>query len=708
MSVAVTVDQTTRNVSVTVSNQRGPAGLGYDVVSDTAPTDPNDGLRWLDSTSGITWTWYVDVDGGQWISSNAPVTQAGIEAVITDPQSFRPVLALPQIAQRDLYASPFWPLTGTLYALGDSQTYGTNASGNDYATDGRLNEEFRWANLVAAENGRSLTVENLGSPAEKMSAILGEASRSIWHSWGAVPADWTGVVAMLLGYNNMDANTTTAAYYQCIQASFRAFIARALVDGYAGIGTTGLGSAGATIGDSFTTTGSATDIPVTAGQGDRRNAFYIGNINGDKKRIALDAGEYVQFTAVAAKRSLGLFLESNTTGGTWQVTVNGNVWATGTTTYAATGGADPTDSEYPRCAWLEEIPAGAAVRLTALTGIVNWLAYGWVNATGADTADKTVILGGPTGSQSYGQTDRMIREINYRAQAAVGEFTGWPVFFADSWTGWDRATMDEEADPAHFTPDGHALVGRAFSAASRPFRATIIPEPLPFSRFAQLMDSIIPVNLDPATWAATATNGGALDTVSATVQVRCSNSADSTVLARHNSTGGMQTLLRPGDRVTPSRAHNAVNWSLPMRFSWKMNALLQTANGVARLYFGREYTNTTIGDLAAKGVGIKILNDQIYGQVHNGATLVTSPSAIGTFGLSGYWKFAIELDGAGNADFWFGDFLVWSTTGAPTGSSLALYNGIEISGTNGGDSAFYMFGLHDLKVAHIPQRERVL
>lgn len=36
-------------------------------ASNTAPSSPNPGDRWLKIDESIEFTWYVDTDGGQWV-----------------------------------------------------------------------------------------------------------------------------------------------------------------------------------------------------------------------------------------------------------------------------------------------------------------------------------------------------------------------------------------------------------------------------------------------------------------------------------------------------------------------------------------------------------------------------------------------------------------------------------------------------------------
>lgn len=41
--------------------------VDYD-YTDTAPVSPVAGTRWFDTSSGLEYVWYIDTDGGQWVS----------------------------------------------------------------------------------------------------------------------------------------------------------------------------------------------------------------------------------------------------------------------------------------------------------------------------------------------------------------------------------------------------------------------------------------------------------------------------------------------------------------------------------------------------------------------------------------------------------------------------------------------------------------
>jgi hypothetical protein len=601
-------------------------------------------------------------------------------------------------------SGPNWPTSGNLYGQGDSQTYGTNAA----VAGGRLPEAERWPNVLATTDGRNLTVTNLGRPGEKISAQGGGTTQNIWNSFGSIPWDWTGVGASMLGYNNSSTETTTPAYYGNMESAFEAFLARWLVDDYAGLGTSGwghTGSAGGTL-HGFVTTGSSGDAGVTAGESAARNPFYYGDANGALKRVHLASGQYVEFT-LADCRAAGLFLYSRPGGGGYTVTVNGQVWKTGTTAYTGVGGNDPADHWYPRVAWLEGLPASAVIRLTATSSTVTWLAYGWVPLTGARTDSKTILLAGPTGNQANGRGDRMLTELNYRAQAAVAKFRSYPVYYADPWTAWERGKFDEPSDISHFNGLGAAHVAKAFGRAGRLGRSIVLDQPVTMRRVAEYLDNFQAVELAPTLWHSTVTNGGLLTgsgTLNAFIAARCSNTASSTVLGRHNGTGTMKTLIRPSDRHA-ERDTAFIDWSLPFRVSFTMSCESQTANGSGYLYFGRPYNNTTISALSAKGLGIKLENNLLKGQVHDGTTLTTS-STLYTIATNKLIAVAIESDGNGTVRYYVNGSKVWTTTAGPTGSGGALSTSIEIAGDNGGAAAYYIWSIYRLNIAHLPIWER--
>jgi len=68
------------NIVVDATDPQNPvisstaSGGGF-TISDTAPTDPEDGDRWLDSTSGIEYTWVDDGSSSQWVETGSFAVQ---------------------------------------------------------------------------------------------------------------------------------------------------------------------------------------------------------------------------------------------------------------------------------------------------------------------------------------------------------------------------------------------------------------------------------------------------------------------------------------------------------------------------------------------------------------------------------------------------------------------------------------------------------
>lgn len=62
-------------VATQVSSGRDPL-----TVSDTAPTDPEDGHLWFDSARGLLYTYYADGDSSQWVSANNSVFNEALTA----------------------------------------------------------------------------------------------------------------------------------------------------------------------------------------------------------------------------------------------------------------------------------------------------------------------------------------------------------------------------------------------------------------------------------------------------------------------------------------------------------------------------------------------------------------------------------------------------------------------------------------------------
>jgi hypothetical protein len=595
-----------------------------------------------------------------------------------------------------------WPLTGQLYAIGDSQTYGTNSQAVDSAgtpitAANRIFQPYRWVDILASSEGRTLVVNNIGRPGQKISDQGGFAEQTVWHGFGLVPTQWTGVLTMMLGYNNLGATPMAGNFFQVMERASKAFVARAIIEDYAGIGVSGMGSTGLPQ-DGFTTTGANLPIGNPAGESNLRTAFYYGNSNGPNLSCVLAAGQYVQFTA-NDKQALGLFLRSSNIGGNYVVTVNGEEVAAGSTAYVNVGGGDPTGHQYPLVEWLENLPASAVIRLAVTSGSVIWQAYGSIPATGSVASGRLVIIAGPTGNQANSRADIMLQEIGHRVRAAAQRYEAYGVMLADPYTGWNSAAYDQVGDESHFTEAGNKHVAAAFARAGTS-RRPVLTAPVSESTFVQMLDHVNFANMDPATWGVNlTTNGGQLSTPNSVIGVRCGPSQNSTIIANEASAGGTSCLVRP-THVMPLRAGNYIDWTLPFRVSLTLVPQNQTATGIGYINFASFYNNNVFGPLSRKGFGLKIANNALQAQLF-GTALTNSPNLEILIQDIAY-QIIIQHLGGGNYEFSVNGRKRWVSSVGPTGNGAANSNGLEISATNGATTNYFIFTVVNLRVFHTP------
>jgi hypothetical protein len=154
-----------------------------------------------------------------------------------------------------------------------------------------------------------------------------------------------------------------------------------------------------------------------------------------------------------------------------------------------------------------------------------------------------------------------------------------------------------------------------------------------------------------------------------------------------------------------------LGWSIGMNAAYsdfsrpfKMGALAWisgTANpAIHRVKFAGGGNPTAPGDLAAKGLGIRIVDGgAVELQVHNGTTLTNVASSF-TPTASAPFRWIVEADGAGNATLYIdsgsGLSSVATTSAAPTGQSTlypTLVTEQESTGSYSGSSFFNNIGL---------------
>lgn len=360
------------------------------------------------------------------------------------------------------------PVTGH----GDSQMYGYNNADKPYVDGTRLKPEYRFFDQFAASLGATMPATNFGVGGVRISYNLGAPSsgstKSHFNKMGYLTsASWVGTAIFMCGFNNIgssfNAQQQTQAFHDTLHRAHEAMIARALIDDYAGIGATGIGSGGAAISDNWSTSGVAADQTMaTMGGFDNRevSAFYYGSPSGDRKRLNLAGGKFIRFRATN-KRAVGLFFETDRAGGSFSVQVNGCL--VGQFSLAADTGQDEW---FPFVVWIEGLPAVADIQIIGQNSAapVYWLAYGWTLQDSAVGKLRRIIYGSTSGNTFSTRPLDVIGRMASCAEAAVGAFgrCGYPVTFAAPYMTWDQSTDSEPDDPAHITDLGNYKICQAF------------------------------------------------------------------------------------------------------------------------------------------------------------------------------------------------------------------------------------------------------
>ena len=130
-----------------------------------------------------------------------------------------------------------------LYAIGDSQTAGSNAATGVYYTDGagKLLPQYRWPNIVARFSGRSMNVVNFAIGGQRLGwNPSGNANWSIFNQMGNLGPYNGGneqpyTLCVMGGWNSVNPYSTTEEFYKIVCKSHEANIARLLIDHWGGI-----------------------------------------------------------------------------------------------------------------------------------------------------------------------------------------------------------------------------------------------------------------------------------------------------------------------------------------------------------------------------------------------------------------------------------------------------------------------------------------
>jgi len=205
----------------------------------------------------------------------------------------------------------------------------------------------------------------------------------------------------------------------------------------------------------------------------------------------------------------------------------------------------------------------------------------------------------------------------------------------------------------------------------------------PNPNFSEILQAQLLANARMIVWrqgdSANTTTGSAIIDNSGGASLFTGATAGSVAVARLWTNLG-QTQLR-----SSSSNPSVINFARRVCVGGFFACTARTTNGISRIQIGRDASLTTAADLATRGFGIKIENDQVKIQTHNGTTL-TNSSSVYTINSDNFW-FLLNSDGAGNVSLWIDDVLVGTGTGGPTSAGSDGHNGFTCSATNGADSA---------------------
>lgn len=361
------------------------------------------------------------------------------------------------------------------YFFGDSQTYGTNGARQPYdSTDNRLLAKYRWPNILASNFGNSWVVNNYGVGSSTISYVpsrLGGAAvyslKSHFNMTGYLPIGWKGVVATMMGWNNMR-TPTPDTLVATMERAFESHIARTLIDGYAGISAS-MWDYKKTAGVNQGVTSGTNMVDVPYFKPTTGFTPFPTNKNTDPRfSVKLLPKDSVAFT-LTNKRAIALFYETDVeASGSFDVYVNNIKVGSFNTTYLSSGNST---NLYPSVVWLENVPKSARVKMvqTGTPGSASYyLAYGWVDKTSSTVNDKKIITGSVLGNTANGHLPEDLKKMAIAAEQAAGAFPSYPVYFVNNTIPFNEATDQEPEDISHLTDVGNYHVAQNFSMPAIP------------------------------------------------------------------------------------------------------------------------------------------------------------------------------------------------------------------------------------------------
>ena len=207
----------------------------------------------------------------------------------------------------------------------------------------------------------------------------------------------------------------------------------------------------------------------------------------------------------------------------------------------------------------------------------------------------------------------------------------------------------------------------------------------PGPKITALLDQQQWTDLSPIWPTAAVTGSGGTSATLRRLAVDTGVSATSTALRRT----GSDTCWSIGQGGT------VLDWTKRIVLHFIIRAV-GTTNGVSRISLGKT-TGDGMGNLARKGIGIRLDNLAVKGQAHNGTDLATVDLSTTLTGSNTY-RLSITSDGAGNIEWFVDGVSKGSSTGGPSALGTAGESVIQIEADNGGDAAQQYLQIADAKL----------
>lgn len=403
-----------------------------------------------------------------------------------------PVNADNSLLNNDLANVPSmnFPTTGAIWAFGDSQTYGDNHATNNppgtnvYYTNpsqATLLPQYWWVHMLATNNNRSLLSFNQAVGGSRVS--WNYISTNYYDNWSQfnmlenLPLAWTNLCVMMDGWNNILTNTPTDAFYSVMYHSYQAIIALAQLDAYGGMSINGsmwtnyLASL-----PGWGTTGTNWQFDSVNSPQLNSVPFSIFNAGDDQARynVALPLNAYVNFYSPPGIQDLHLFLETETNGGSFIVSIDNNIIGTFNGGYNPTVDGGLLGDRFPIVISILNCPSNAFVVVKTTdtnAGVVNyWQAAGWTYPTNSpEDRNHTLIFGTVSGNVNGTRNATNMMMLAKQASDAVACYDDrYPVLLASPIDTWRTASDAEPQDPFHPNPSGSAHIWTAFNHPSHP------------------------------------------------------------------------------------------------------------------------------------------------------------------------------------------------------------------------------------------------